>query len=217
MHSKRLKNACIARERNFRAIRNPRNTTLYHSYVMGSSIVEIPRSFQKYRSKEDYLSEDNKLVFVDLNWKNMRWLSEFANKVIEVGQDSRYTFYNNENDFKNPGMSCFRIFDDEDNCLHIQVRRSEKFPELFLLDYFENDELGNYDDKIVLVCNIANVKKTTVDIINTKLPSGMSIEYASRIGGIFRELMIYLRPWAYDKKAKKCEVSPFTELIFPNA
>lgn len=218
MHSKRLKNTFRAQMQNIRAKQLPSShRESYHSIVVGTDIVNIPKTFQSYRSKEEYLKDDNSLVFVDLAYHNMQWLSSFASKIIDDGQDSRYPFLNNEFDITNPGICCFRICDNEENCLHTQVRKLDKYPWLFLLDCFGCEEDGIFEDDLIMVCDISNIKQTTVDVVNSKFSPSVTQEYASRLGGVFKEIMIYMRPWVYAKDTKTCEIIPFTNISFPQA
>lgn len=154
-------------------------------------------------------------MYVDLAYHNMPWLSALANRVIDNGQDSRYTFFNSELDITNPGICCFNIHDSDGNCLHTQVRKLDKYPGIFILDCFANDEDGNFEDDLILVCDISNVQQTTVEVINSKYSLTLTQEYASRLGGIFKEIMIYMRPWVYGKDCKYCEVLPLANITFP--
>ncbi|MBR3721051.1 MAG: hypothetical protein IKN09_04880 [Clostridia bacterium] len=188
-----------------------------YSIVLGTEIIKIPKIFPEYRSMEQYLQDDNDLVFVELDMANLEWLSCLATKVMKIGQDSRYPFFDSQLDSTNPGISGFRIINEDYECVHVQVRRlNDAHPQVFILDYFEDDgtDTGNIECILSITCDLSKSKLAEVDIINArKLTKSAAWDYAYRIGGLFRYLMIYLRPWQYDKSNKHCVVEPWFNLV----
>ena len=206
MRSKRQKSILKAIQRNSLELQKSKSET--YSIVMGTDIVNISTKFQEYRSKEEFLEDDNDLVFAELQYSNFKWLDQLATAVLKAGQDYRYSFFNSEYDFKNPGLCAFRVYDGDQNCIHVQVRRVPGHPSLFLLDYFEEDEKGNIEDVLICTVDIAKPKLAEVDIVNSKnLTKSECWKYAYRIGGLFRDIMIYMRIWEYGC-SKHCEVKP---------
>lgn len=206
MHSKRQKSIITAIQKNTLELRNPKSET--YSIVSGTDIINISKKFQKYRSKEDFLQDDNNLAFVELQYSDFKWLDKLATEVLNTGQDYRYTFFNSEFDFKNPGLCAFRVYDDDQNCIHVQVRRIENHPTLFLLDYFEENENGDIEDILIFTCDITKPKLAEVDIVNSKkLKHADCWNYAYRLGGLFRDIMIYMRAWDYEI-SKHCVIKP---------
>ena len=202
-----------------------------YSIVLGTEIIKIPKAFPEYRSKEELLQDNNALVFAEMNLENLNWLSSLATKVMEIGQDYRYSFFDSSLDFINPGLSGFRIYSENNDCVHVQVRRLPvpHHPEMFILDYFEAIDTDNSENAdscsdtadnteeieciLSITCDLSKPKLAEVDIINSKnLKISEAWDYAYRIGGLFRYIMIYMRPWQYDVKNKLCTVEPIFEL-----
>lgn len=215
MHSKRAKSLITAIMNNKQPKSNNPNVQETYSIVLGTEIIKIPKTFPEYRSKEQYLQDDNNLVFAEINIANLDWLNDLATTVIKTGQDYRYPFFDSRLDFVNPGLSAFRMYNENSDCIHVQVRRlDDNHPQIFILDYFEDDGLenGNIECVLSITCDLSKPKLAEVDIINSrKLIVSEAWNYAYRIGGLFRYIMIYLRPWQYDKKNKLCIIEPLFE------
>lgn len=216
MHNKRLKNLLKASTENALEASRSRIPRFY-SFVVGGNMVKIPIVPPTYIDKEEYLKTEDNIPFVEVREKNYQWLHEFSSKIVQDGHDPSVPLRNFDLDVQNPGISAFRLYTEPDeetgkeDLMQVQVHRIPEKPWLFQLDYFEleNDKMVN---KFIGVCDMSDKKMTIYDMVinRSTLPYQSAMEVIHKITCLFRDILIYMRIWAYDdpKNSKLCEVLP---------
>lgn len=216
MHSKRQKSILKAYVENTIESRKP--VPKFYSFVTNSRRTKIPIIQPQYIDKEDYLKADDNIPFVEIHGQNYYWLHDFSSQIIKDGIDYNNPLHNCNLDVKNPGICAFRLYADPDESgkidfLHVQVRKDSEKPWLFQLDYFEPDDNNNMVNQFISVCDISNGKETVYDLVlnRTTFSTKKAMDIVSKVTCLFRDILIYMRVWAYDEpnNSKLCEVLPF--------
>ena len=191
------------------------NRRVYNSIPPTASIIidarsrRIPIVTPKFKSKEEYEHDNDGRIFVEMTTENRGWLNEFAASIVETGHMDEYSFYNSSLDVQNPGVSAFRVY-AENNCFaQVQVRKVPNYPTLFQLDYFESNEPGKTELKLIALCNLVNYEHPLVDVIYyTYYDESKALDFGSIIGTNFQDVLIYMRPWDYSCGGKSVVVEP---------
>ncbi len=196
----------------------------YYYLIVNSKKHMLPLPSPLYKSKETYAMENDNTPFVELDYKNYIWLHKFATSVSVKKPDFNYPFLDYRMDTKNPGICAYRLYVDSDipgdppDFIHVQVQKLPQFPWMFLLYYFEkdNDEMVN---KLVCICDFSSNKCTKYDLLYFRDVCKLeATEIADKLVTLFKDILIYMRPWAYDEEneysAKIIEILPFPEHVF---
>ena len=187
------------------------------SIVVGSKIIHVQLQFPVYKNKAELLGQDNNLPFVELLEPYTDWLYNFSGQILDNSKsESKFTFFNSSLDYKNPGISAFRIYDNDLDYLQVQARKIPEYPTMYQLDYFEKEH-SQFVPKMVLIVDVSDPKETMTDIVMAKCSSEKSAEYACRIASTFRDILVYMRPWCYDSlelkaESKECIICPLFDL-----
>lgn len=208
---RRTKQAAKAFKENLRASNMMINNgiPLTASIIIDSRSCKIPIVYPRYKSKEEYENEDDSRIFVEMSIENRGWLNNFASEIIDCGHMNEYSFFNSSLDVEKPGISAFRICSELGFFVQVQVRRIPDIPTLFQLDYFESDESGKMEIKLVGLCNIVNYEHPVVDVVySTFYDNNKAKDFGSIIGTTFQDVMVYMRPWDYSCGAKSVVVKP---------
>jgi hypothetical protein len=178
------------------------------SIILNSRSCKIPIVYPKFKTKEAFEAEPNSKVFVEMTVEARKWLNTFSSEIIDSGHMEQYTFYNSSLDYKNPGISAFRIT-NEFGFAQVQVRQIPDNPTLFQLDYFESTESGEILLKLIGLCNLVNYEHPVVDVVySTYYDPEKARDYGSLIATTFQDVMVYVRPWDYTCGSKECTVMP---------
>ena len=217
MHSKRQKSILKAYVEN--TLESKRQIPKFYSFVANSRKTTIPIVKPQYIDKEDYLKIDDNVPFVEIHEKNYMWLHDFSSQIIKDGVDYSNPLHNCKLGIENPGICAFRLYADvsspeKGDFMHVQVRKNSEKPWLFQLDYFEPDEKNQkMVNQFISVCDISNGSETVYDLVlnRTTFTTKQALDLISRITCLFRDILIYMRVWAYDepKNSKLCEIEPF--------
>lgn len=188
-----------------------RNRKIFHygipgkfSYFLNGKAVNLPIKIPKFKTKEEYLADNNNEVFVEFHSKDLKWFYQFSDRIFYSKVDKSYPFFNPDLDTSSPGISAFRVYDSEENYIQVAVSRISGYDKLFQLDYYEC--YGSCDLKSIILCDMHD-SISQIDIVYGTY-NDVELEAARRICTAFRCMLIYMRPWDYSPKHKSCEISP---------
>lgn len=217
MHNKRLKSILQAHKENTKEAARG-NYPHYFSFVVDNRKFRVPIAPTHYIDKEVYLATEDNIPFVEVHEENYKWLHEFATQIVKDGHDDSNPLHNFNLDMKNPGISGFRLYanldktSDKIDFMHVQVRRIPEKTGLFQLDYYEENENKEMENKLVGICDISCKSRTVYDLVVNRTPysTANAMDIMSRVACLFRDILIYMRIWAYDEPmaSRVCEVLP---------
>ena len=142
------------------------NSQYYNSYgfpqlkafVKGSKLIRVKLKTPQYKNKKNIYSGD-KIPFLEITPEYKEWLYDFTEEVLKSEPTERNNFLNPKLDIDNPGISGFRVYDDELNYLHVPVRKIPEYPFLYQLDYFESSSSGT-DYKLTILADVSDPRYT---------------------------------------------------------
>ena len=178
------------------------------SIIINSNLYKIPIVSPRFKTMEEFTAEPNNKIFVTMSVNNRNWLNNFSSEIINQGHMDKYPFYNSSLDYKNPGISAFRIV-NELGFVQVQVRQIAEHPTLFQLDYYECCKKDEIVLKLIGLCNLVNYEHPIVDVVySTYYSPKKATEYGSLIATTFQDVMVYMRPYDYSESSKVCSVEP---------
>ena len=144
-----------------------------------------------YKSKEAYAKDNDNIPFVELDFKNYTWLHNFATNVSVKKPNFNHPFLDYRLDVKNPGICAYRLYVDSD---------IPGNPPNFI--HVQIQKL--YDFPWLYLLYYFDKQEAS--------------DMANKLVTIFKEILIYMRPWAYGEdnrhSAKITEIVPFPERVF---
>lgn len=180
----------------------------------------VPIKMPEYKSKKYFITHNKSChPFVELTADYVKWLQDFSDRILQTEKDERYAFLNPELDFTNPCICGFRLYLSPENFIHVQVRKIPQSKSLYQLDYFESNPEKEPDLLMVLCVDITSNGFYSPELIYAApnlvlIDDNMSkrdsdLEYADRITRLFREIIVYMRPFDYSSTGNHCLILPF--------
>lgn len=215
MRATRTKSLANATRANLLAYSSTTSVPKLFQLVIGTKIVKLRIETPKYKEMSKYLAELDDRPFVEMDSQYDSWLFKFAETIMNTEPNESAPFLNPALDYKNPGMSAFKVFSNRGS-FQVQVRKMPEISTLFQLDCFEFLENTETALRMVMLCDVSDAKSVSADVVFTKgVPVSIQERYKSVISTVFRDILIYLRPWDYSVYYKHCTVTPLPKHIFP--
>lgn len=176
-----------------------------HPFVKGTKLIIVPLTKPVFKEKEDFFMESNPKVFIEVHAAHIGWLDTFTSDVVDSLKNSNSVFQDSKRDLSAPGICAIRIYEKDNTYAQIQVTElNVSGGNFYQLDYYEN----RYRNRFTLISDISDPELVVTEIAFGEI-SNKNVIYANKVSTLFKECLIYLRPWEYSVKGKNCTITPF--------